>query len=104
MISFLAGLILAWVVARIPTGQPEAPWPTCDCAAIDGGCAIIDPPPEGYKCDCTGFFMTCYGHVKKCEPDEICPANCTSYECCMRGDEDSKACSPKADNYDWNKH
>ena len=58
----------------------------CECDYYPGGCMIIDPPPEGYKCVCNyDFLWTCSGYANQCDESEDCPANCKTHACCKRG-------------------
>merc|ERR1712240_881966 len=52
-----------------------------------GGCQIVDPPPEGYKCKCKfdskGF---CEGEAVKCDSEKCPPTNCKTLDCCEMGE------------------
>merc|ERR1712179_878293 len=82
-----------WTMNVYETGYEDGmPLPSghrCECSYHLGGCQVSVAPPAGYSCKCKyEGWWACDASLRLCDPEEECPAQCTSKACCQTGQGD----------------
>jgi len=79
-----------WAMNVYETGYEDGmPLPSghrCECSYHLGGCKVSVAAPAGYSCKCKyEGWWSCDASLRLCDPEEECPADCTSKSCCEVG-------------------